>query len=252
MRCFHTSRTRPTSRARWLLALALLPVLAGCPGKHKDKDVDVETADDLPSPSLKLNVGGVDPAFGTAGRVFPVEIFGAGFQPGATVAFSNTAGAAARVTADNSISVAVPGLPAGIYDVIVKNPDGGKAILRRGLTLKEPVDASGCRNFSIYFAVDSSAVEPAMRAQLDALASCARATGATVRVEGNCDHSGTTDYNLALGQRRADSVARYLQGLGIAPQKLRAVSYGEERPAAAGSDEASASRNRRADILVLE
>lgn len=252
MRFFRSPSTPLSPLARWAFALALLPVLAGCPGKHKDKDVNVETVDDLPSPALKLNVGGVDPAFGSAGRVFPVEIFGSGFQPGATVAFSNTPGAAARVTDDNSITVSVPGLPAGIYDVIVKNPDGGKAMLRRGLTLKEPVDASGCRNFSIYFGLDSSAVEPAMRSQLDALASCARATGATVRVEGNCDHSGTTDYNLALGQRRADAVVRYLQGLGVAPQKLRAVSYGEERPAAAGSDEASASRNRRADILVLE
>lgn len=234
------------------LLAAMLPGLVGCPGRKKDKDVDVVTVDDLPSPSLKLNVGGVDPAFGAAQRVFPVEVFGSGFQRGATVSFSNTDGSGARVTDDNSITVSVPGLPAGIYDVIVKNPDGGKAILRRGLTLKDPVDASGCRNFTIYFATDSSVVEPAMRQQLDALASCARSTGATIRVEGNCDHTGTTEYNLALGQRRADSVTRYLQGLGVAPQKLRAVSYGEERPAAAGSDDASAARNRRADILVQE
>lgn len=237
---------------RGVLLVVLLPGLIACPGKKHHKDVDVQTADDLPSPSLKLSVGGVDPASGTAQRVFPVEIFGSGFQRGATVSFSNTDGAGARVTDDASITVSVPGMPAGLYDVIVKNPDGGKAILRRGLTLKDPVDASGCRNFTIYFGTDSSVVEAAMRPQLDALATCARSGGATIRVEGNCDHSGTTEYNLALGQRRAEAVARYLQGLGVPPQKLRAVSYGEERPAAAGNDDASAARNRRADILLQE
>lgn len=240
----------PNLRPALLLAV-LLPVLVACPPKDKDRTVD-DTIEELPSPAEKLSVGGVDPAFGPAGRVFPIEVFGSGFQKGATVSISNTDASGARVADESSLSVSVPSLPAGIYDVIVKNPDGGKGILRRGLTLKDEVDASACRNFTIYFSVDSSVVEPAMRGQLDSLATCARASGATIRVEGNCDRSGTTEYNLALGQRRADAVTRYLQGLGVAPQKLRAVSYGEERPAAPGTDDAAGARNRRADILVQE
>ncbi len=244
------AQTRLTTRLFPAMLLAL-PLLVACPGKNKDK-TDVVTTDDLPSPSAKLSVGGVDPAFGSANRVFDVEVFGTGFQKGATVSFSNTDGSAAHVTDESSIGVTVPALPVGIYDVIVKNPDGGKGILRRGLTLKDGADANACHNFTIYFGLDSSVVDAGMRPQLDNLATCAKASGATVRVEGNCDHSGTTEYNLALGQRRAEAITRYLQGLGVSPQKLRAVSYGEERPVATGNDEASDAKNRRADILLQQ
>lgn len=239
-----------TGRQALLLAV-LLPALVGCPGKDKRNPVD-DTIEELPSPAATLSVGGVDPATGPAGRVFDIEVFGSGFQKGATVSISNTDASGARVADESALSVSVPALPAGLYDVIVKNPDGGKGILRRGLTLKDEVDASVCRSFTLYFSVDSSVVEAPMRAQLDSLATCTRASGATVRVEGNCDRTGTTEYNLALGQRRAEAVTRYLQGVGVAPTKLRAVSYGEERPAAPGTDEASGARNRRADILVQE
>lgn len=240
---------------RLLCTLALAPLLmaATCnPHRKKGGGEDVVVVDDLPPPSQKLAVGGVDPATGPADRVFPVEVFGSGFERGATVSFSNADGSGARVTGDNSITVDAPALAAGVYDVIVKNPDGGKAVLRRGLTVKDAADTSACTDFSVYFAVDSSVVEPAMRPQLEALAACARTGGATVRVEGNCDHTGTTEYNLALGQRRAEAITRYLQSLGVPAQKLRAVSYGEERPAATGSDAASQARNRRADIHVQE
>ena len=246
-------RLAPARRSRWGMALLLAPLLiaAKC-NPHKDKEVDVETVDDLPSPASKLVVGGVDPAFGTADRSFAAEIFGSGFQSGATVSFSDVEGAGVRVTDENALSVSVPALPAGVYDVIVKNPDGSKGILRRGLTIQAPTDDAGCTNFTVYFGFDSSIVEPAMRAQLDTLAACVKGRGATVRVEGNCDNKGTTEYNLALGQRRAESITRYLQGLGVSPLKLRAVSYGEERPAASGNDDASQSKNRRADILVQQ
>lgn len=250
-----SSASRAPRWARVLGALALAPLLlaAKCDGHRRGgDDVDVVAEDDLASPTQKLVVGGVDPATGPAERVFAVEVFGSGFQRGATVSFSNADGSGARVTGDNAITVDAPALAAGVYDVIVKNPDGGKGILRRGLTVKPVSDDGACKDFSVYFALDSSAVEPAMRAQLEALAACARTDGATVRVEGNCDSSGTTEYNLALGQRRAEAITRYLQSLGVPAQKLRAVSYGEERPQATGSDEASQARNRRADIHVQE
>ena len=186
-------RLAPARRSRWGMALLLAPLLiaAKC-NPHKDKEVDVETVDDLPSPASKLVVGGVDPAFGTADRSFAAEIFGSGFQSGATVSFSDVEGAGVRVTDENALSVSVPALPAGVYDVFVKNPDGSKGILRRGLTIQAPTDDAGCTNFTVYFGFDSSIVEPAMRAQLDTLASCVKGRGATVRVEGNCDNKGTT------------------------------------------------------------
>ena len=71
----------------------------------------------------------------------------------------------------------------------------------------------------------------------------------SVRVEGNCDERGSTEYNLALGQRRADSVKKALTVLGVPANRVEAVSYGEEKPKAKGQDEDSYAENRRSDIL---
>ena len=67
-------------------------------------------------------------------------------------------------------------------------------------------------------------------------------------VEGNCDDRGSPEYNIALGQRRSDSVQRALLALGVPKRQIESVSYGAERPAAYGANEAAWSRNRRADI----
>ena len=71
---------------------------------------------------------------------------------------------------------------------------------------------------------------------------------ASIRIEGNTDERGSAEYNLALGQKRAESVGRALALLGAEPQQVEAVSFGEERPAVQGSDEAAWAKNRRAEI----
>jgi peptidoglycan-associated lipoprotein len=68
------------------------------------------------------------------------------------------------------------------------------------------------------------------------------------RVEGNADERGSKEYNLALGQRRAESVTKAMQLLGVNGQRLEAVSYGEEKPKSTGHDEQSWAENRRSDI----
>jgi peptidoglycan-associated lipoprotein len=70
-----------------------------------------------------------------------------------------------------------------------------------------------------------------------------------IRVEGNCDDRGSREYNLALGQRRADSVKRAMTLLGVDAKQIETVSFGAERPVAFGQDEASWSQNRRSDIV---
>ncbi|HEY0182987.1 MAG TPA: OmpA family protein [Rhodopila sp.] len=67
-----------------------------------------------------------------------------------------------------------------------------------------------------------------------------------VQIAGNCDERGTEEYNLALGQRRADSVRGYLVAKGVAPGRITTISYGSERPSAVGSDEVAWSQNRNA------
>jgi peptidoglycan-associated lipoprotein len=73
----------------------------------------------------------------------------------------------------------------------------------------------------------------------------------SILVEGHCDERNTREYNLALGERRASTVRDYLVFLGIAPQRIQIISYGEERPFALGSGESSWSLNRRSHFVIV-
>jgi len=75
-------------------------------------------------------------------------------------------------------------------------------------------------------------------------------SGVTVTVEGHCDDRGTETYNIALGERRAESVKKFLVDLGVSANQLNTVSYGEERPIAMGQDEVSWAKNRRAQFVI--
>lgn len=103
---------------------------------------------------------------------------------------------------------------------------------------------------SVYFAFDKSNLDSAATATLDANAAWLNAnTDVDITIEGNCDQRGTREYNLALGQRRANSVADYLEKHGVAASRIQTVSYGEERPVCKGTGEACWAQNRRADIV---
>ena len=73
-----------------------------------------------------------------------------------------------------------------------------------------------------------------------------------VTIEGHCDERGTRDYNLALGERRANAAKNYLVSLGIDASRITTVSYGKERPIALGSDEASWAKNRRSVTITVQ
>jgi peptidoglycan-associated lipoprotein len=76
--------------------------------------------------------------------------------------------------------------------------------------------------------------------------------GAVVKVEGHCDERGSAEYNLALGERRAKSALQYLLTLGVQPDRLSIVSYGKEKPAVQGDDEAAWAKNRRAELVLVK
>ena len=80
----------------------------------------------------------------------------------------------------------------------------------------------------------------------------ARYPAARITIEGHCDERGTRDYNLALGERRANAAKNYLVSLGIDASRITTVSYGKERPIALGSDEASWAKNRRAVTITVQ
>ena len=80
----------------------------------------------------------------------------------------------------------------------------------------------------------------------------ARYPAKRVTIEGHCDERGTRDYNIALGERRANAAKNYLATLGVDAARISTISYGKERPDAVGSDEASWARNRRAVTVTVQ
>ena len=235
-------------RTRLALILALAPLLlASKCGKRVDEE-DKPPDHRINAPDVELQVASIDPNFGQAGASFAAEVFGNGFANGATVEIGGV-DATARSRDASTLAVTVPALSVGRYDVVVSNPDGHSASLRKGLTLVVSSNEGGCRSTTIQFGFDSSILDAATRAEIEAAAACLRDSTDFVRVEGHTDDRGTTEYNLALGQRRADAVARYLVGLGVAPSRVQAISYGEERPAGTGTGERIWAQNRRVEVL---
>ena len=102
-----------------------------------------------------------------------------------------------------------------------------------------------------YFDYDRSALRADSKSAVDANASMmSKYSDMKIEVQGHADERGTTTYNMALGQRRANQVVQYMESNGIASSRLRAVSYGEERPSNSGADEAAYSANRRAEFKI--
>ena len=103
----------------------------------------------------------------------------------------------------------------------------------------------------VFFAVDKSSLDPTARATVESQAAFFSANPSiAVMIEGHADERGTREYNLALGDRRANAVRDYMVTLGIDPARIQTISYGEERPDAAGSNETAWARNRRAVTVV--
>ena len=103
----------------------------------------------------------------------------------------------------------------------------------------------------VFFATDSSTLSGDGRATLDRQAAwLGRYPQIQVQMGGNCDERGTTEYNLALGQRRANAARDYLVAHGVSSARVTAISYGKERPIATGSDEQAWAQNRNATTSV--
>ncbi len=105
---------------------------------------------------------------------------------------------------------------------------------------------------TIYFEFDKSELSQDAMATLKSNASYViNNPGVNILVEGHCDERGTTEYNLALGQRRAVKVKEYYTRLGVAANRVATISYGEEKPVDSKSNEAAYAKNRRAETKVM-
>ncbi|MFM7698187.1 MAG: peptidoglycan-associated lipoprotein Pal [Limnohabitans sp.] len=102
----------------------------------------------------------------------------------------------------------------------------------------------------IYFDFDKYTIKPEFQSTIEAHAQFLKANSqAKVSLEGHTDEQGGREYNLALGQKRADAVRQSLSLLGVNTSQIETVSFGEEKPAAEGSDESAYSKNRRAEFF---
>ena len=128
--------------------------------------------------------------------------------------------------------------------------NGGKGGVARPGTQEDLVVNVGDR---VFFAYNESDVGSDARATLDRQAAWLKKySSISVTVEGHCDERGTREYNLALGERRATAVKNYLVAAGIPSSRVHTISYGKERPAVVGSNEAAWAQNRRGVTVVTQ
>ena len=110
-------------------------------------------------------------------------------------------------------------------------------------------DLSSCGQVRVFFPLNSDQIPAETATSLEKSAKCLKADHALhVTIEGNADERGTEEYNLALGDRRATAVAKYLERLGTSQAQLKTVSYGKEKPLCVEHDEECWTKNRRADL----
>ena len=129
-------------------------------------------------------------------------------------------------------------------------PVAAKPITDVASMLADPASALSKR--SVYYDFDMYNIREEFQPMVEAHAKFLREhKELRVRVEGNCDERGSREYNLALGQRRADSIKRAMTLLGVPPRQIETVSFGAEKPKAVGSNEEAWAENRRSDIVYV-
>ena len=150
------------------------------------------------------------------------------------------------VKSDEAVSEPVPASSDSTHGAA-----GSSDVSGTDLTPEEARMAGLLQQVTIYFDYDASDIRGDARSALDAKLPILRAnSGVQIRISGHADERGSDQYNDALGQRRAASTKRYLTDNGIDAARITIVSYGEQRPAANGTDENAWSRNRRAEFEI--
>jgi len=120
-----------------------------------------------------------------------------------------------------------------------------------GTTCQDGVCAAPqqCQLEKVHFGFNEATLDDSSQSILKTDADCIMKRKLSVELQGNADERGTAEYNLHLGQRRAESVKKYLENLGVEAKKMKTISFGKERPINPGHDESAWSENRRVDVV---
>ena len=233
-----------------LVAVVFPFIFAGSCKKKSGTEEIVE--EQVTTPEVTLQVVAAQPDRAEPNQGVDVQIFGQEFEEGSRAWIGPTELAGVVWQDENTLAATVPGMDPGPYDIRVVNPDGVEATLRGGFVVRttadDPTAGLACDKIVIRFELDQAKLDDASAEVLLEHMACFLHAPGDVRIEGHCDERGTTDYNLALGQRRADSLEAWLVAQGVPSSRLRTISYGEERPVVEGSDETSWQLNRRGEI----
>lgn len=145
------------------------------------------------------------------------------------------------------------GQKAGETEAVSGGASAGTSALAQEKEEKLRMAMQAFESEKIYFDFDKSDLKPEARAILDKKAGWLRSNPQyRLRIEGNCDNRGSNEYNVALGQRRADAAMKYLISEGIPSNRLSTISYGEERPTCTQETEACWAKNRRDEFSLLK
>ena len=135
--------------------------------------------------------------------------------------------------------------------VVQKAPEPVKTSAEEIRAREKAAAMQALMNEDVYFDYDSAALAPAAQEVLKKKAvSLGKYSDVSITIEGHCDERGTNEYNLALGERRAESAKNFLIDLGLAASRFKTISYGEEKPFDTGHSEEAWSKNRRAHFVV--
>lgn len=238
------------------ILVLLSPFLFASKCKDRKNEAITEDVVNVARPESTIQVTGITPSSIDAGTNPRGRIMGSGFRKEADVFIGGQQVFGAQFVSSNELRVNMPSLTPGMYDVRVKNNDGSSHTAYGALEVSMGAATTAsvpdrCRDeIVVNFAVNAFSVEGPAQYSLREYNVCFEAEGASYTVEGHCDERGTTEYNLALGERRATSVKAYLQTKGVAPSRISTRSYGEERPQSTGSNETAWAQNRRAVIRI--
>lgn len=239
------------------LLLLAAPFLFASKCKDRKNQAITEDVVTVARPESTIQVTGVVPSSVPAGTTPRARITGSGFRKEADVYVGGQQVFGAQFMSSNELHINLPALTPGMYDIRVKNNDGSShtayGVLEVNLAEQAQATSvpSQCReDIVITFNVNEFALEGPEQYALREYNQCFGVEGASYVVEGHCDERGTTEYNMALGERRASAVKAYLQTKGVAPSRINTRSYGEEQPVARGSNENAWAQNRRAVIRI--
>jgi len=218
---------------------------------------EIEGVDDIRPKSVIENVAKLKAAYGDRLCIYPIQV---GKNPTAKKLAEQIVVEAKCGFVENAGNLATPAAMASYVKKVFYGPAPPKPVAEEkpvvAMEEKQAAEATPAvvevsKLDAIYFDFDKYTLKPEAREALKKNADwLSKNPDKKVVVEGNCDERGTNEYNMALGQRRADSAAKYLKDLGIKKDRVSTVSYGKERPECKESNEECWSKNRRADVVL--